>query len=64
MKSDEQSKPTIEPEHVELDELEVPVVSMHPAFGGARVGPDGALRVRTNIRAGSCGNIVQCYPLL
>ena len=64
MISDEQSKPTVEPKRVELDDLEVPVVSIHPAFGGAHVGPDGALRVRTNIRAGSSGNIVQCYPLL
>lgn len=49
---------------IELDDLETPVVSLHPAFGGARVG--GALRVRTEIRAGTLaarGNIVQCYPV-
>lgn len=45
---------------LELDELEVPVVSLHPAFGEAR-GANGQLRVRTDLRAGR-GNIVQAYP--
>lgn len=47
-------------------DLAVPVAPLHPAFGGAKVGPDGALRVRTEIRAGALagrGNIVQAYPV-
>jgi hypothetical protein len=58
------SNPTPEktPVHVELDELETPVAPLHPAFGEARVGPRGELRVRTDLRAGLPGNIVQCAP--
>lgn len=51
--------------NIDLGDLEAPVAPLHPAFGGARVGADGALRVRTEIRAGSLaarGNIVQAYP--
>jgi hypothetical protein len=49
----------------DLGDLEAPVLPLHPAFGGAKVGPAGALRVRTEIRAGTLagrGNIVQAYP--
>jgi hypothetical protein len=51
---------------IELGDLETPVAPLHPAFGGAKVGADGALRVRTEIRAGALagrGNIVQAYPV-
>lgn len=51
-------------EDIDLGDLATPVVPLHPAFGGKRV--DGALRVRTDIRAGTLaarGNIVQAHPV-
>lgn len=49
---------------LDLGDLATPVVSLHPSFGGRR--EDGALRLRTDVRAGSLaarGNIVQAYPV-
>lgn len=48
---------------IDIGDLEVPVLPLHPAFGGTQV--EGNLRVRTELRAGSLtarANIVQAYP--
>jgi hypothetical protein len=49
------------PVRIELEDLETPVVPLHPAFGEAR-SESGQLRVRTDLRAGLHGNIVQTAP--
>jgi hypothetical protein len=46
---------------IDLDDLEIPVAPIHPAYWRAEVGRDGALRVRTSLHAGR-GNITQAYP--
>ncbi len=53
---------TVTAETNQIDELETPVVALHPAFGEARVGAGGELRVRTDLPAGLPGNIVQTAP--
>jgi hypothetical protein len=48
---------------IDIGELETPVVPLHPAYWRAEHGPNGDMRVRTNLHAGR-GNINQAYPTI